>query len=125
MISLEDVLNLHDLSIDDFGGAKGVRDIGLLESAIARPFQTFSGDFLYPSPLEKAAALIESIIVNHPFIDGNKRTGVLAMIAVLFEYSVHIMASENALYDFCIKISTGVGKYNDIVEWLKMNTSTF
>jgi death on curing protein len=62
MILLNDVLDLHDKSIEMYGGSKGIRDIGLLESAIARPFQTFGGEDLYPSPYEKAAALAESLI---------------------------------------------------------------
>ena len=72
MILLEEVLLLHEFSIKDFGGASGIRNIGLLESAIARPFQTFGGEDLYPSPFDKAAAIGESLIENHPFIDGNK-----------------------------------------------------
>jgi len=56
MILIDDILNLHDRSIEIYGGAKGIRDLGLLESAIARPFQTFGGEDLYPSPIEKAAA---------------------------------------------------------------------
>ena len=79
MILIEDILHLHDLSVKDFGGSKGLRDLGSLESAIARPFQTFGGQELYVSVLEKSAALIQSIISNHPFVDGNKRTGFLAM----------------------------------------------
>ncbi len=79
MISLDDILELHKRSIQDYGGASGIRDIGLLESAIARPFQIFEDKDLYMSPYEKAAALGESIIANHPFVDGNKRTGVAAM----------------------------------------------
>ncbi len=75
MILLEDILKLHDFSIQQYGGASGIRDIGLLESAIARPFQTFDGGDLYPTIIEKVAALGESLIINHPFVDGNKRTG--------------------------------------------------
>jgi death-on-curing protein len=81
MILLEDILNLHQFSIQKYGGSDGLRDSGLLESAIARPFQSFGGEDLYPSIFEKAAALGESLIINHPFIDGNKRTGTVAMIA--------------------------------------------
>ena len=69
MILLEDILNLHKYSIQKYGGSEGLRDSGLLESAIARPFQTFGGEDLYPSVFEKAAALGESLIINHPFIE--------------------------------------------------------
>ena len=64
MISADDILILHERSITDYGGMKGIRDLGLLESAIARPFQTFSGNDLYPEAFQKAAALAESLIIN-------------------------------------------------------------
>lgn len=83
MISKGEVLRFHQLSIARYGGADGVRDEGLLESAIARPYQTFGGDDLYQTVYEKAAAMMESIIINHPFVDGNKRTGFLAMFATI------------------------------------------
>jgi death on curing protein len=88
---------LHEFSIKDFGGSSGHRDIGLLESAIARPFQTFNGLDLYPSPLAKAA-VVESLIINHPFVDGNKRTGILVMISLLLEYKIKIIADKQNLY---------------------------
>ncbi len=122
MILVQDILILHDASIEDFGGGKGIRDMGLLESALARPFQTFGGDDLHPTAIEKAAAIAESLIINHPFIDGNKRTGMLVMITVLFEYKFALTAGQNELYDFIISISTGEIKFEQIVEWLKQNT---
>lgn len=79
MIRLNDIFELHQRSIKLYGGAMGIRDEGLLQSAIQRPFQTFSGEELYPTLIEKAAALGESLTINHPFVDGNKRTGTLAM----------------------------------------------
>jgi death on curing protein len=68
MILKADILKLHELSIKKYGGSQGIRDEGLLDSAIARPFQTFDGLDLYFSTIEKAAAIAESIIINHPFI---------------------------------------------------------
>ncbi len=65
MILLEDILQVHQYSIDNFGGSNGLRDKGSLESAIARPFQTFDGEYLYPTIFDKAAALGESLIVNN------------------------------------------------------------
>lgn len=73
-LTLIEVLELHRRVIEQSGGALGIRDLGLLESAIAQPRMTFGGDELYPNLLEKAAALGFSIIMNHPFVDGNKRT---------------------------------------------------
>ena len=122
MILLEDVLKLHELSIRDFGGSNGVRDSGLLESAIARPFQTFGGEDLYQTVIEKAAALGESLIINHPFIDGNKRTGALAILSLLAEYKYKCSANQDDFYKFIISISTGEIKFDEIVSWLKANT---
>ena len=122
MILLEDILNLHKYSIQKYGGSEGLRDSGLLESAIARPFQTFGGEDLYPSVFEKAAALGESLIINHPFIDGNKRTGAVAMSALLEDEGLIFSAEEEDFYNFVIPISTGEKKFDEIVEWLKENT---
>lgn len=119
---INEILELHEKSIDDYGGSHGMRDIGLLESAIARPFQTFAGEDLYPTVFEKAAALGESLIINHPFIDGNKRTGMLAMTAFLIEHKFSFSATSDDVYSFVINISTGSSSSKDIVEWLKNNT---
>lgn len=122
MISIDDILKLHNRSILDFGGSYGIREIGLLESAIARPFQTFEGEYLYPTIFEKAAALGESLIKNHPFIDGNKRTGMIAMASLLIENNLHITALPDNFYNFIIAISTASISFQEIVEWLKSNT---
>ncbi len=74
MISLKEVEGIHEILIDKFGGSTGIRDWGALESAINRPYQTFDQKELYPNSVDKAAAIFESLISNHPFIDGNKRT---------------------------------------------------
>ena len=75
MISVDDALRIQSLLIDKFGGTEGLRDKKLLESALMRPYQTFDNKDLYQTPSEKAAAIIESLLINHPFIDGNKRFG--------------------------------------------------
>ncbi len=124
MIILADILVLHEKSINDFGGSHGIRDIGLLESAIARPFQTFGGEDLYPTIFEKAAALGESLIMNHPFVDGNKRTGMLAMISLLINNQFLLKASSDDLYNFVINISTGALSLDEMVEWLRAHTLT-
>ena len=122
MILLEEILKLHDASIDFYGGSKGIRDIGLLESAIARPFQTFGREDLYPTAISKAAALGESLIINHPFVDGNKRTGFLAIVTFLLECKLLVSADKEDAYNFTIQISTGEIKFEEIVLWLKNNT---
>ncbi|WP_424961484.1 type II toxin-antitoxin system death-on-curing family toxin [Ekhidna sp.] len=75
MISEREVFEIHSILIERFGGSNGVRDSELLNAAINRPFQTFDGNELYPEPIDKAAAILESIVKNHPFVYGNKRTG--------------------------------------------------
>ena len=122
MISVEQVLGIHKLAIDKFGGSDGLRDLGALESAIARPFQTFGGEDLYPTIIEKAAAIGESIIVNHPFIDGNKRTGYVLMESLLLYGQLKIRLSDDEIYPFIISISTGEKRFEEIVAWLHKNT---
>ncbi len=73
---------MHERQIGHFGGSGGVRDLGALEAAVARPQATFGGEDLYPDLADKAAALLQSLVANHPFVDGNKRTA--AMAAELF-----------------------------------------
>jgi death-on-curing protein len=122
MILIEDILLLHEKSIIDFGGAAGIRDLEMLESAIARPYQTFDAEHLYPTPIEKAAAIGESLIINHPFVDGNKRTGALSILALLMEHQLICTANSEAFYQFIISISTGELRFEQIVEWLQNNT---
>jgi death-on-curing protein len=121
MISEADILLLHEFSILDYGGAKEVRERSLLLSAISRPFHTFDGIDLYPNPFEKAAALGESLITNHPFVDGNKRTAFLAMAALLSEYGFELDIEKEKLYDFILEMSMGKKQFIEIVDWLKGN----
>jgi death on curing protein len=119
MISIEEVSIIHDELIDKFGGGRGIRDLGALEAALNRPYQTFGGEELYPTCFEKAAALGESIIMNHPFIDGNKRTGYLLMEIELRLAGWKIGLPDEEVYDFVIDITTGKLRYEDIVQWLQ------
>lgn len=119
MILFEDILLLHYLSIEDFGGSHGIRDEQLLLSAIARPYQTFDGKELYETTIKKAAALCESLILNHPFIDGNKRIGLLATLALLQNNGIRIEASDDELYSFIIEISTGNLSFEGIAVWIE------
>ena len=122
MIPIKEVEQVHRILIDKFGGSHGIRDSAALESAIARPFQTFDEKDLYPSVLEKAASLIESILVNHPFIDGNKRTGYTLLRLYLIQNGLDITASQDNKYEFVINIASGILKYEGILSWLKSNT---
>ena len=118
MIPGIEALQIHEILINTFGGSHGIRDINLLDSALSRPFQTFDGKELYPSPIEKAASLIESILLNHPFIDGNKRTGYVIMRLFLINEGLDIKASQKDKYDFVIRIASGNFKLIDILNWL-------
>jgi death-on-curing protein len=92
-LTLMEVLQLHRRILEQSGGASGIRDLGLLESVLAQPRMTFGGEDLYPTLLEKAATLGFSIILNHPFIDGNKRTGHAATETFLVLNGMAINAS--------------------------------
>ncbi|MCK5343111.1 MAG: type II toxin-antitoxin system death-on-curing family toxin [Candidatus Heimdallarchaeota archaeon] len=121
MIDIEDILNIHQFLINKFGGLHGVRDIDLLKSAIGRPFQTFDKRDLYKSPVEKSAAIIESVVGNHPFNDGNKRTGYVLMRLYLMEQGMDIRASQKEKYDFVIAIASGNLSFEGIVSWIEQH----
>lgn len=121
MITIEQVLIIHSILIEKFGGGSGVRDQGLLESALHRPYSTFDNQELYRSPEEKASSIIESILINHPFIDGNKRTGYTLMRLILLEHGKDIEASEEEKYQFVIGVASGELKYEAILLWIKGN----
>ncbi|MBF9254316.1 type II toxin-antitoxin system death-on-curing family toxin [Pontibacter sp. 172403-2] len=119
MISIKEVEQIHDLLIEEFGGAKGIRDFGALDAAINRPFATFGQQELYPTPAGKAAAVIESILINHPFIDGNKRTGYVLMRLLLLQSGQDIKAEQEEKYDFVISIATGRLTFDGIKDWIE------
>ena len=118
MISIEFALEIHSLLIKEFGGKPGLRYKPGLEAALARPFASFGGKDLYDSPIHKAAALLESIIKNHPFVDGNKRTGYFLGRLFLLNNGLDIQASENQKYDFVMSIASGQFSFDQIEHWL-------
>jgi len=122
MISVTEIQQIHDILIDNFGGIKGIRDVSSLESAITRPFQSFESNELYSTVIEKGAAIIESLLINHPFIDGNKRTGYVILRLFLLKNNLDIIASQEEKYQFVINIAAGNTRFIEIVEWLKANT---
>ena len=119
MTSIQEVEKIHKRLIDEFGGTHGIRDVAFLDSALARLFQTFENTELHPTPIDKAAALIENILINHTFIDGNKRTDYILMRLYLIKNGFDIKASKEEKYNFVIKIASGELKFEEIVEWLK------
>jgi death on curing protein len=122
MISLTEVLYLHEQSILDFGGSNGVRDQGLLESAIDRPNATFAGEELYPTLYLKAAAILESIVKNHPFVDGNKRTGWASCAALMRFSGFKFTLTEEEAYDFVIRVASSHLELEDIALFIELNS---
>jgi len=121
MIEVSEVQKIHDILIDRFGGAKGIRDEGILESPIGRPFQTFDGIDLYPDPVDKAAAIFESIVSNHPFVDGNKRTAYVLLRLILKRNQLDIKVGQDVKYDFVIKAAKGELAFDKIRAWIRDN----
>ena len=97
----------------------GVRDEGLLDSALAQPFQTFSGQELYPGPIEKACRYAFGIIRNHPFADGNKRTGTALMGAYLRMSGLRFKPAHDELLATMLGVADGTVSYDDLVEWAR------
>lgn len=98
-----------------FGGSQGVRGENGLKSALERPFSGFGETEFYPNPEEKAAAILESIVKSHPFIDGNKRTGYVLMRLVLMNFGKDIQATQDEKYDFIIAVASRQLDFQEIV----------
>lgn len=118
MISKELAIEINRLVVKESGGSSGLRDESLLLSAINRPFQTFDGKDLYPTIVEKSAAIFESIIINHPFIDGNKRVAYAMMKMLLIEEGFQLNSTKEETYNFVIETSKGNLRFNEIKDWL-------
>jgi death on curing protein len=113
------VLFIHSRLIAETGGARGIRDLGLLAAAVARPQATFDGADLYPDLFRKAAALMESIVRNHPFVDGNKRTGITAAGLMLRLNDRRLIASNDELEAFTLGVARGETDLATISTWLE------
>ena len=115
----------HGKIIDETGGTYGIRDQALLESAIAAPYATFFGEDLHQSVFDKAAALMRSLSVNHPFNDGNKRTSLVMTASFLFEhgYSIKDSVNDDELVDLCIDVAKGEQRVEEISSWLAGNAN--
>ena len=106
-LTLDEVLSLHEEQISLFGGSFGVRDMGLLQSAIGNVEATLGGIFLHETSFEMAAAYLHGICRNHPFIDGNKRTAVASALTFLDMNGIEVDAEEDAFYDLVIGVAEG------------------
>lgn len=118
-VSLEDALAIHELSIHRYGGIEGTRDEGLLASALAQPQQTFDGEELYPSLAEKAARYAFGIVNNHPFADGNKRTGAAVLAVFLRANGVRFKPRLSDMQAQIIALADGSLSYDELVAWIE------
>ncbi|WP_438963131.1 type II toxin-antitoxin system death-on-curing family toxin [Nonlabens sp.] len=125
MITIQQALRIHELQIKIHGGASGIRDFALLEAAMARPFSTFDGIDLYPTSVEKAAAILESILLNHPFVDGNKRTGYVLMELILRLDGLMVVLDLETQYTFTIQVAEGKLNIDQITKWLNDHVTPF
>ncbi|QDZ39327.1 type II toxin-antitoxin system death-on-curing family toxin [Euhalothece natronophila Z-M001] len=124
-LTLSEVLDLHALLIQQSGGRDGIRDRGSLESAISQPQMTFGGGNLYPTVIEKASALGFSLILNHPFLDGNKRTGHAAMETFLILNGWEIEASIDEQENIILGVASGKVDRETLTQWLREHTKPF
>lgn len=119
LLSDEEVLYLHHRLIEETGGSHGVRDVGLLQSATQSPMGGFGDQEFYPSLFEKAAVLMRSIVQNHPFVDGNKRTGISAAAMTLQINGFSLNASQQEFEDFAVMVATDHPSVEEIAIWLR------
>lgn len=120
-ITIEHLLQLHVLVLNETGGAAGLRDLGRLEAAVACQEQVVFDEELYPEIFDKAAAIIRGVIADHPFVDGNKRTAMLAGITLLKLNKLEFIAEQGAIEDFAVYVATKKYDVPKISTWLKAN----
>lgn len=118
----QQVLAIHDQLVKRFGGSLGLRDLGLLESAIARPRVSFDGEDLYSTIFDKAAALLHSILKNHPFVNGNKRTALASAGLMLKLNGCNLLNKHKDELDFALKVEKGNLSLEEIAKWLEKNS---
>lgn len=117
-LSKRQIILLHQQLINEIGGSPGLRDEGLLESALAAPFQSFGGIDVYPSLQQRAARLAYGLVNNHPFVDGNKRIGAHTMLVFLALNGIELSYTQDELVSLFIAVASGDKGYEDILDWL-------
>ena len=122
--SVDKVKLLHQLMAEETGGSVGIRDEGLLDSAIEGIYQTFDGKELYPSKEEKGARLGYSLISNHSFLDGNKRIGMFVMLTFLEVNGIRLECSDEDVAEAGLAVAAGKMGYEDLLEWVKSHEET-
>lgn len=120
-LTKEDALAIHEASLARFGGLPGLRDEGLLESALAQPFQSFGGEELYPTLAERAARYAYGIAKNHPFLDGNKRAATACMAAYLRLNGSRFRPVAGELLATMLGVADGTVPYEDLAGWVARN----
>ena len=118
-LTREQVIKLHQALIETSGGSSGIRDEGMLDSALKTPLQTFDENELFPSVLDKAVRLAFGLIKNHPFIDGNKRIGTHVMLIFLALNNIMLSYKDEELIDIILKVASGEANENDLYTWIK------
>ena len=118
-LSVEEVLDIHAAQLERYGGGGGLRDRGLLESAVAQPQATFDGAFVHEDLFAMAAAYLFHIVSNHPFVDGNKRAGLLAALVFLDLNGVAIEHGSTALYDLTVAVAHGGARKVEVAAELR------
>ena len=117
-LSKSQILLIHDQLISETGGSSGLRDEGMLDSALNAPFQTFGGEDVYPSLQKKAARLCFGLVKNHPFVDGNKRIGAHAMLVFLALNGIELQHTQSELSDEILQLAAGEIEATDLLRWI-------
>jgi len=121
-LELDDILLLHSLAINKYGGSMETRDVGLVDSAISQPKATFDGEFLHSNIHEMAAAYFFHISQNQGFADGNKRTGFLAIFSFLELNGYELTISDDDLWETLLTVARGEMEKNELSEFLSNNS---
>ena len=117
-LSKTQILLLHEQLIAETGGSSGLRDEGMLDSALNAPFQTFGGEDVYPSLQQKAARLCFGLVKNHPFLDGNKRIGAHVMLVFLALNGIELQHTQTELSDVILQLAAGTIQSSDLLSWI-------
>lgn len=118
-ITIDEIINIHKNQIELYGGSNGIRDINLLESAIAMPQSGFGNEYLHKDIYEMAAVYLFHIVQNHAFIDGNKRVGLVCAIAFLVNNGIKPKFNKNELYNLVLNVAQGNANKEEIAEFFK------
>ena len=118
ILTTGEVITIHEKLVEATGGSPGIRDIGLLESAVLGCTQTFGGEDLYPTIVDKAARMAFSLCKNHPFVDGNERVAVTALLVILRMNNVYLQFTQQELITLGLGTADGSIDYEDIVVWV-------